>query len=132
MMTRDMLQYLSPRKLRVLMVDDSFIVEKAMSQWLRKRNCEVVTAGNGVLALELLKSDVTRFDVICWTFWDGITCILSSTHDAISQVIICSNSYFFQAFDVFGSVVLFPALFALFFCLLLCDIIIFFILRYHE
>lgn len=65
---------LSPasRTLRVLLVEDSASLQKLLARWLKARDCEVMVAGNGKEALNLLKSD-RHFDVLLLDFLLVIT-----------------------------------------------------------
>lgn len=70
----------SPRKIRVLLVEDSIAISKMMSRWLETNDCEVTTAMHGLLGLNELTSHPNNyFDVIITDFlmpvMDGITFI---------------------------------------------------------
>lgn len=65
------------RIMKVLLVDDSVTVQKVMSIWLKKKNCLVTSALNGMLALEMMKT--TAYDIVFMDFlmpvMDGLTCM---------------------------------------------------------
>lgn len=65
------------RNLEVLVVDDSLTVQKVMGIWLKKKNCEVNTALNGAIALDMMKKK--SYDMVFLDFlmpvMDGITCL---------------------------------------------------------
>jgi CheY-like chemotaxis protein len=65
------------RMLQVLLVDDSISVQKILKVWLSKNHCNVTTALNGAVALDLMKVNV--YDIIFMDFlmpvMDGLTCI---------------------------------------------------------
>eukprot|EP01039_Chlorochromonas_danica_P009430 gene9430-10415_t len=68
--------------LQVLIIDDSVTVQKAMTIWLEKKKCQVTTALNGAIALDLLKTNA--YDLVFLDFlmpvMDGLTC-LHAFHD---------------------------------------------------
>jgi CheY-like chemotaxis protein/signal transduction histidine kinase len=65
------------RILKVLLVDDSVTVQKVVGIWLKKKNCLVTSALNGLIALELMKTTV--FDIVFMDFlmpvMDGLSCM---------------------------------------------------------
>lgn len=65
-----------PEKLKLLIVDDSFIIRQAIKKYLNKYNLEVVgTAENGKVALELFektKPDIVTLDITMPEI-DGLT-----------------------------------------------------------
>eukprot|EP00981_Chlorochromonas_danica_P006826 scaffold1493_cov172-Ochromonas_danica.AAC.4 len=68
--------------LQVLIIDDSVTVQKVMTIWLKKKKCQVTTALNGAIALDLLKTNA--YDLVLLDFlmpvMDGLTC-LHAFHD---------------------------------------------------
>lgn len=76
-LSRSNLQSMATKKLKVLMIDDSVTVQKIMNVWLKKKQCEVTQALNGLIGLELLQSQT--FDIVLLDFlmpvMDGLTCM---------------------------------------------------------
>ena len=69
------MQFLSTKPLRILLMEDSVLVQKIICRLLHQRGCEVKIAKNGRLGLELLQNE--EFDIALIDFvmpiQDGVT-----------------------------------------------------------
>ncbi len=56
----------APQKVRVLLVEDSALIQKVMRKWLENQGCDVHSALNGLLGLNKLKEE--QFDIVVTDF----------------------------------------------------------------